>query len=357
MLTRFASIGRSVLISSLILRRNYDEYKTVEHLDEEASGCFACPHFLTGEGCTACDRKKYRTEVVRVRVNEKHRYGNRMPLKKHALNLLLHLHFLNPDSAGLIRRFDADEAAEKLDCARRTVINNLMLLQDRGYISVSRVPIPGRYQVFINGYSDYFLPANRGGRGFVRIPAEFAEMLPKLPDINAIRLALRSYIDSADLENKPTTDKEKSIRSIKQDLPEYVTKKKLGNFLDNRIFRSLFDVSVGKKTAVITARPRFSPSAAVQSIKEECRSSVTDLIQTLTERTKGMVHQPVMKLTDQEMTDISNIALRLPIHAVTEAVTHFYETYIQPGLPYRNAGAIIRAYANDIFSQEAVAAL
>ena len=54
-----------------------------------------------------------------------------------------------------------------------------------------------------------------------------------------------------------------------------------------------------------------------------------------------------MRLTEKDLSDISNIALKLPITAVTNAVRIFYETYVEKNINYDSAGALVRAYATE----------
>ena len=349
MITTFASIGLSMLIPAISLRTNYKIYVPEKHLDEDKTGCYTCPYYRS-DNCATCEKKEYYTQSRTVYINEKNRFGYRYPLKQKALLLYMYLHFLSPDENGYISKVDTEETAQKLHCTERTVKNNLRLLMREGYITAGKTCVSGYYQVFLNGYKQIFLKAKEGGRGFLRISSGMMEELTDLPDTNAVRLAIRSYINETELHFRPGANREKSIRDIKAQLPEYVTKKKLFSVFENPVFRKLFSVIQKKRTAIISLREQFNQEKLAEQVKDACRQEVKKLEDQINKETKkrGKYEKKYpMRLTEKDLSDISNIALRLPITAVTDAVRIFYETYVVNNINYDSAGALVRAYATE----------
>lgn len=350
MFSTFASIGLSTLIPAIHLRQNTKEYVPVQHLDESATGCYSCPHYLTKTGCDHCEKRQYYTETKVQYINEGHRYGKRKPLKKYALLLYMYLHFLEPDEHGFVSKIDSEETAGALGCSQRTIMNNLDLLCKAGYITYAKLSIPGYYQAFITDYDSIFKTAKQGGRGFLRIGAEFISRICALPDINSIRLAVRSYINNLDYSTRAKMDKEKSIKEIKSQLPEYVTKKKLLDTLQDPVFRSMFQVSTKTRSATIIVLPEFDQAKIAEQVRGACKKEVSGLIDVINKEARATSRAsklPSIRLTDKEMTDIANISLKFPLHSILKAVRHFYQTYIVRNLPYESAGAIVRAFASD----------
>ncbi len=354
MLTTFAGIGQATIISSMTLRKNHVEYETVKRLDEQASGCFSCAHYITGEGCQNCPNRIYQNDVVKKYVNEKNRFGERQPLKKHALLLLIGLHFLNPDSNGYIRRVDLVEMADILGCTVRTVSNNLALLSERNYIFVSDSNIPGCRQVFITEYTEYFKKAQQGGRGFVRLTSSLFEKLTLLPDVNAVRLALRTYIENSEFESKHKSASEKSLQEVKSVLPEYVTKKTLLSTVKDKVFSTLFDVRSSGRSLLMTTKEAFSQQQTSSLVRSECRTEVAALAEEINKENRknasGRKNNYRLMLTEQDLNDISGIALRYPIPAILQSVRRFYDTYVKENLAVSSIGAVIRTYTDELVS-------
>ncbi len=331
MYSAFASIGLSMLIPAMVLRKNTKEYSYSHPADA---------------GCSFAFSEK---KTVRY-INEKHRYGYRHPLKRNALLIYMYLHFLDPDENGYVRKIDTEEISEILGCSQRTVINNLSLLDKTGYIMANRLDIPGYFQAFICNYKDIFKKAQQGGRGFLRIGLDFMKALTCFEDVNAIRLAIRSYLSNIEFENKPQLDKEKSLRDIKSQLPEYVTRKKLLHVLSGDLFQKMFKVTTKTRSATIIVLPEYNQKTISEKIVGSCRGQVIDLIDRINKENRPRKNGSSgyqIRLSEKEITDISNIALKVPVPSVLEGLRHFYDLYVAQNLHYASAGALVRAFAYD----------
>ena len=341
----FASIGLSGLIPALSLRRNSKEYVPVTRLDESASGCFSCPNRKSGgEACASCPSRIYFTETKTVYRNEKARYGRKPPLRKNALALYMHLHFLNPDANGYVSSIDEEEAASALGCSKRTVENNMRLLQKNGYVSFGKTSVPDRLQAFITDYKTAFLKADEGGRGYLRISRELFERLVALPDVNSMRLAVRTYFEESEEERRFGKETEKSLNEIKSRLPKYVTKKRLLEILESDGFAEVFEVLKGSRSASLFVRKRFDQMRIAESLKAECLAEVRKFAAAVNR--KAGKKTPKLSLTPSETSDVCGTALKIPIPSVLEGLKRFYETYVKQGIPYGSAGALVRMFAS-----------
>lgn len=339
-----------MLVPALSLQKNTKEYVPVRKIDESATGCFLCPFYNTGSPkCASCQKKVYFTETAVRYVNETNRYGYKPPLKRNALLTYMYLYYLNPDENGLIKKIDAEEVAEKLHCSTRTVINNLKYLDEAGYIILGSLPEPGLYHAFIEGYQDQYRKAKEGGRGFLRIGSNLMDKLFAIKSTNMVRLIVRSYLNDTAAEAKGTADREKTINEIKHQLPEYVTKKDLLKMIGSPAFKEIFRVTARKRTAAIVTMPEFDQAAASDAVRSECRQAVESFISDTNRAVKGSKKHPGKKkltLSGKDISDICNIALKIPVDHVLAGLQHFYQTYILQDLEYTSPGALIRTFAS-----------
>ena len=346
MFADLASIGLKELVPALGLRDNCKEYISRTSSGSLLDACSSCAHKTGSAVCSNCPAASGKM----VYINEKHRYGEKHPLKKYALLMYMLFHFMQPDELGHVSKIDPSEISGMLGCSIRTVRNNLSLLSKYGYISVSPDNIDGYYQLFIKNYRDMYKPAPSGGRGFIRMQASFLDKLSALPDVNNIRLAVRALIFNSEYRKEDVPDLEKSYRKIKSFLPSYVTFRQLNGMLDNNVFKTLFNVTRRSRSAAIVITDEFNPVSAAEKIRSECRKEIEICIEQINKPLKGKGNKTLgnlLHLTDKELRDVANISLRYPVKAVIEGIKKFYESYIAVNLRYRSAGALIRSYASD----------
>lgn len=360
MLTRTASIGIAVLKCAIGLRKAYKECIEISAVDLERTGCHNCMHFISSSASTctqsnfpfsdACDKCMNRlmsTDFKNVYVNEKNRYGIRHELKKNALMLFLYLHYLNPDDSGLVH-ICIEDAALELHCTERTIRNNLKLLNRHKYIALSASQVfPGYYKLFLPEYKSYFLPADRGGRGYCVLPLEHLRALVELPDINSIRLAVRNLIPET--VSGKQSHFEKSYVEVQRDLPAYCSKRKIRDLTASKVFTKIFDVQPKKYFIKIKARAEYDVNNIAASYKAECKDKLTALIDTLRREASSRRERNKILLLENEVNDICGIALKIPLQYVLKAVRTVNEVYILPNLPINNMGALVRTIAMDLF--------
>lgn len=357
MLTRTATIGLAVLKSAIGLRSNYSE--VIEKVDFTKTGCRNCMHFLEQdapcsqeyfpfcEKCRSCAKALLYTTEQKIYVNEKNKYGIRHELKKNALLLFIYLHYLNPDKAGLVF-VDIEHAAELLQCTERTVKNNLRLLDRHGYIVLDKTPVfPGYYKLFISEYSTYFLPANKGGRGYCTMPAEHLTLLRDLININSIRLAIRNLIPETTVCHTPLG--EQPFVAIQRELPSYCSRRKILELTASEPFQKIFAVSSRKYFLHIKVRESYSLSNVVKDFKADCRNKVLNLVDKLQKEAKAQKSRYAILLLEEELNDICNIALKVPVKFILDAIRQVNEQYILQGLKIESMGALVRTVAMTAF--------
>ena len=235
----FANIGKAAIIQSLGIQKNYTEEieTTVDAIDYSNTACSTCkykaiintfdknskPYADACASCASCPHKTLIQKNVYKKIyhNEKNRYGYRPMLKANAIKLFLLLHFYHPDNNGIVYNLDACDLASVIGCNVRTVWNNLKVLEEYTYISYSKNEY-GLINVILNDYENYYLPANKGGRGFLVMSKELLTKLNSTDSLVSLRIFIRELLslDSPELKGVASVDY-KNIRDIRNTLPAY----------------------------------------------------------------------------------------------------------------------------------------
>ena len=345
MITLTAAVGQSVLRNAIGRADNYITYEEKRIFDPSATGCYDCTRRAqSASACDHCPKKVYHTEMRKVYGNEKNRYGSMPSLNRGAILLLLYLHFCEPDENGLIRGFDASEAAEALSCHPRTIANNLTRLSDSGYAAVSHMDgIPGYYNVFLTGYSAYFRKAQENGRGYITLTQDLFHQILAQDTVNKVRLMVRSILTA----QKDITDNRKGaehpISEIRHQLPSYCRKQDILDILGTDSFRSVFRISEKKYTVRIAFQDAFDPvhvrAAMTRDYTEQVRRRLARYDQM---DTSGQVRG--FHASEKDIRDIAMIGFRYPVGAVLKAIDQIHDVYISQNLPIGSLGALVRTY-------------
>ena len=193
-LDNFTNIGKAVLIQALGIQQNYTTIidSSVEVTDYSNDNCSTCKYKaiiesfssdndiykMAIDNCNNCPHRILTTKNVTKKIyhNEKNRYGYRPMLKSNALKLFMLLHFYHPDRFGIIKEINIKELASILKCNIKTIWNNLDILSSYTYISYSKTS-SSIISLLINDYENYYLPANKNGRGFLVLSKELITKL------------------------------------------------------------------------------------------------------------------------------------------------------------------------------------
>lgn len=288
----FGSIGKTNLVPAIGLSVNRSS-----EIDRKASGCFSCPHYaamLKGKGssdhCSSCDKKR------RTYQNEKSRYGHKEALTKSELFVFIDLHLYSPSSTGVVSNVSAKDIASDCHIAIKTAYVSLNSLESKGYICIDK-SIRGSYTLILTDYEKYFAPAGRGGRGYVIFTREFFNQLLSIRDgINAIRYAIRSYIN-IDLDAKTNPSHalihSESVQQALSYLPRYLRPCHIRNFISTSLSTMFSPLKTFGQEIVLRLDPSYyGPTVKENMIGEECnefRVQLEDVIDALHKHEKGFV--------------------------------------------------------------------
>lgn len=212
------SIGKAVLYQMLGIQ---ESYYTPAKIPSTCKGCPWIEAALSNPSPTVISNLKvhcsscanYRTDILQY-VSEKNKYGSKEKVCRNAISLFIMLHMYHPSQSGYINNLSIHTLAEKLNISERTIKNCLSVLSKKNYIFVDYMR-NGLFNVILLDYTKYFLRADKGGRGYIKISDMTITELFKIKSILAFRVILRQLLDGQD------NDCEKTYQQLRHTLPAY----------------------------------------------------------------------------------------------------------------------------------------
>ena len=376
----FANIGKAVLIQSLGLQKNYTEVAsdTINVIDYDTPSCRECKccaiiksfepdsqaYISASEICESCPKKTLTQQTVYKKVyhNEKNKYGYKPRLKSNAIKLLLLLHFYHPDKFGIICDANTEKLASELNCDIKTVYNNFDVLDSYGYINYSRTGTR-TVNICLNDYEKYYLPANKGGRGFIVMSKELLLKILQLENLMTLRIHLRELLEIDNLNAKgPFTAISKTYKEIKLSLPDYCKPCLIRSAVENS--KDIFNISFKDNIVRFEIHERFN----CRRQKEECFNqyitafnefisnfnetviavnSTNILPETCSDFFSDKDLQPdiifkFIKIRDYEYEDMAQLAMQYSFNSVIDALCQIYRSYILKEREISNLGGLLR---------------
>ncbi len=384
----FTNIGKAVLYQALGLQKNYSEIiestqEITDYNNVHCSNCKQCaliqsfpstsPVYSTATNiCTTC---KYRTTTLqntykKVYYNEKNKYGYKPRLKSNAIKLFILLHFYNPNKFGIINNLSLEDLVQYLHCNIKTIINNLDILTMYGYLSYSKKDAH-TISVCLNDYESYYLPANKGGRGFIIISLELFTRLIKINNIVSLRIHLRQLAEFDTLSIK--TDYSviyKSFKELKRTLPEYCKPKIIKNSVKN--FNDIFNISFTDTSIRFEIHQTFNCKLQKQKCFDNYLNMLNDFIKSFNntvynknsiiissddtnynyffEDSEEFLFKP-LKFKDYELEDLAQLSMQYSFDNVLYALSYVYNKYYIKERTINNLGGLVRTIIMQILNK------
>lgn len=238
-------------------------HKSVKDVLKPANHCSECPWFLAAANhptsdtisqlhnhCNQCQFKGSCPDISKLSVdyiNEKNRYGDKKKVCRNAILFFIMLHTMNPSKNGFINNVSISFIADKMNINVKTVYNCINILAKNEYIYADKIS-SGTYNFILLDYPSYFLKADKGGRGFIKINEDVIDSLLNIHSILAFRLILRQL-----LEADKSKDTVKTYKELRLSLPAYckrnVIKDKLQNYCS-----SIFDIIMDSNNVSFSLR-------------------------------------------------------------------------------------------------------
>ena len=376
-LDNFANIGKAAIIQSLGFQKNYTEVieSTEDVIDYTNTACQTCkyrsvinsfdknskPYADACAACASCPHKALIQKNVYKKIyhNERNRYGYRPMLKTNAIKLFLLLHFYHPDKNGILYDLNPVELADVIGCNVRTIWNNLNVLQEYTYISYSKTKY-GFINVILNDYENYYLPANKGGRGFLVMSKELLYKLVSIESLISLRIFIRELLslDSPDLKGAASVDY-KNIRDIRNNLPAYCKPSIIKTQLMStcNVFRVSFKDDVIRFEIDQTFLPKKQKEYVHNEYVDMLNQFVWDFNRNVAYINAGecvssrfssffytnstVASYKLMKLNTIEIDDIASLSLHYSYEIVMSALSVVYKQYFMYEKTVNNLGGLL----------------
>ena len=393
-LDNFTNIGKAVLIQALGIQQNYTTIidSSVEVTDYSNDNCSTCKYKaiiesfssdndiykMAIDNCNNCPHRILTTKNVTKKIyhNEKNRYGYRPMLKANAIKLFMLLHFYHPDSNGIIRNLDAGELAVNVGCNVRTIWNNLKTLQEYTYISYSKNEY-GLINILLNDYENYYLPANKGGRGFLVVSKELYKRLCNIKSLVSLRIFIRELLslDAPELKGQASVDYKK-IKEIRNLLPAYckpsVIKEKLGQESDifivsfkDDVVRFQIDTEFIPKNEKLRVHDEyartlekfiweFNQNVAYVNSGGICPDYLNDFF-SIKNKKSAAPFKPML-LTEIEIDDLASLSVHYSYDIVVNALSVVYREYYMYQKTVNNLGGLVSTIIRSEFNKSKKAA-
>lgn len=374
----FTNIGKAVLIQALGIQKNYTTIvdNTIEVIDYSNPSCSSCKYKAiintfdkdsdmyksASSYCANCPNKTLTTQNVTKKIyhNEKNRYGYRPMLKSNSLKLFLLLHFFHPDRFGIIKNVDTREIAKLLDCNIKTVWNNLSILSVYTYISYCKIDTYS-INLIINDYQNYYLPAQKNGRGFLVLSKELLQNIIKIESLVTLRIYLRELInlDNSNLKGQASVD-HKTIKDIRQILPDYCKPCIIRKSIENSS-TDIFTISVNDNIVRFEINERYIAKNQKKNLLQETitkfKKFIFDFNSVVPEINAGnlnssefniflsteinLTHYKLISIKKDELDDLANIAVHYSYDLMLLALSEVYKQYILFDKPIKNLPGLI----------------
>ncbi len=256
-------------------------------------------------------------------------------------NILMLLHFFTPDENGFLT-INTLEMADILHITERTVISNLHDLEHRGFIAMHRSTLyVHTFDVFITDYSKGFDHAKEGGKGFITFSWDLFRAFLACHTIDAKRVLIRMLYTCVRGGRSELQPADLNLNLLKKALPKSVTKKRIKGLLDQPIFRKLFDVQevpFYRDLRKVVIRKDYAPSTVRAAMISSAKAMVDRLIKK---------HTSLDVLTDQDITDLSKIALKYRQKDIRKGIEALAALSEEELGKINSIGAWVRAWVQD----------
>lgn len=377
----FANIGKAVLLQSIGLQKNYIEIEesVSEHIDYDNTACSDCKYKALVQAfnpdsdayrsaaavCQNCPKKIFttKTEFKKVYYNEKNRYGvngYKPRLKTNAIKLLLALHFFHPDRFGIIKSVDIRELADLLKCDLKTIRNNLSVLQMYSYITFAKTDTYF-ITLCLNDYSNYYLPAQKGGRGFFVLSKELLKELLDITTLVTLRIYLRElvYIDNLNSSKADFFAVSTSYKDIKRSLPDYCKPNIIKKAVCHK--NNIFNITLQETSIRFEINDNYNAKKQKESCLQNYIHMLTDFMHDFNNAVTCVnvnnvipekyslyfdsdksSHYNLICFKDFELEDLAMLSLQYSYDSVLFAFASVYKSYICKDRKITNLGGLVR---------------
>ena len=363
------TIGKAVLYQMLGVQANH---YTI-NMTSLPSSCRTCPWLEaalsnpSSSMISTCSRKcsicpHNHSDVIKY-INEKNAYGSKPKESRNAILIFIYLHQFVKSNNGFISGISVHTIAETLGISVRTVKNCFNRLQTDGYIFMDSLG-DGEYNIILQDYNTYFMKANEGGRGYIKLSTTTISSLYEIDSILVLRLILRQL-----LESDYQIESIKKYRDLRYSLPKYCKRNVIQKQLQK--YTSLpYEVEMTAKVVSFRLKDKYNTELLTkQELKsnelyfEELFNTIDDIViendftnlsnelrQFFFDENGLRIKQPIFlshKNREKDIADLSHLAIKYSRQIVVQALSATYRnTMCKQNKLINDLGAYILSVIN-----------
>lgn len=371
------SVGKAVLYQMLGIQESY--YTPVK----VPESCKNCPWIEAAmknpssavvkklnQQCSCCSNHH---EDILQYINEKNKYGTKEKVCRNAIQLFMLLHTFHPSQSGYIGNISIHSISITLNVSERTIKNCLNILSKKNYIFVDYMG-HGFFNTILLDYPKYFLTADKGGRGFVKIPEDTLDKLCKIKNILAFRVILRQFLEGNE------QDTSKSYNQLRKTLPNYCKRNVIIKALTD-YKNTIYNIKTSLNDVLFSLQESSNTKSLIQAEKENAIAHFQKIlaelddfiwsgqpVSSVPEHLKRFVYNPLNQNSVPELVffqknntegliyDLAQLSLTYSIETVTNALADTYrDKMCQKHSLIRNIGAYVQTVIKSYQSTSTIA--
>lgn len=216
---------------------------------------------------------------------------------KCTLHIFVALHFLHPNAYGIVHDVTVASLSELVGATKKSVRTSLKFLQDLKFISMAKTGEErGYYDIKLMDYGTYFLPASKGGKGYLNLSQDLFIHLLQIKNVNALRMTLMALMAldiKSDLEESIYVD---SYHSLQKILPEYCKRNIIKEVIQNTA--DIFKVTCGEIRASFRLNSLYDVRKKKQEWFDESKAAIIKCAVTVKETIVHILQEDTGQLSD-----------------------------------------------------------
>ena len=276
--------------------------------------------------------REFRSETELYHAKRENRLG------VNAAILYLYLHILGPKKDGKVTLL-LDEAAKYTGRSKRTVSNNLLSLQNKGYICIAPGALDDIYTIYITHYKYNEFVKQDIRLGFIVLSKSTLDSLVKVKDINTFRFAIRGLLNQVPGKQNNGLCNGCTYKEIKTLFPGYMLKSKVLDLMQSKVIKQLFNISASESLKYFKIKANEMCDAL--TLKQQ---QLVKHIETVKEIFKSLnlkYETNTFKLSKTELRDTGYLLFQYSVNDIKQAAARLFVNYTRKTV--RSVPALLRS--------------
>ena len=263
-------------------------------------------------------QREFRSEQTLYSTNKKDKLG------VNAIILYLYLHILGPQKDGKITLF-LDDALKYTNRSRRTLLNNLTTLQNKGYVHILPGVLEDTYTIYITHYKYNAFAKSDSRYGYIVMSKDTLDSLIEIKDINTLRFAVRGLLNQVPGKQNNGICDGCTYKEIKTLFPGYVLKKTIINLMQDTVVKKLFKISASESLKYFKIHANAVCDAL--TLKKKRLAANMDIAKTIFKSMNLKYINNTYKLSNSELRDIGYLLFQYSANSIKQDVSRMFANY------------------------------